>query len=58
LGREVYRDVKAQDAPRVIERMLKAYLGHRASRDETFLAFSRRHEVESLKSIFTVEAGE
>jgi ferredoxin-nitrite reductase len=58
LGREIYRDVKAQDAPRVIERMLKGYLGHRASRDETFLAFSRRHEVEKLKSIFTVEAGE
>src|SRR5262245_1842924 len=58
LGREIYRDVKAQDAPRVIERMLKGYLGHRASRDETFLAFSRRHEVESLKSIFAAEAGE
>ena len=58
LGREIYRDVKAQDAPRVIERMLKGYLGHRASRDETFLAFSRRHEVENLKSIFAAEVGE
>jgi ferredoxin-nitrite reductase len=58
LGREIYRDVKAQDAPRLIERMLKGYLGHRASRDETFLAFSRRHEVENLKSIFAVEAVE
>jgi ferredoxin-nitrite reductase len=58
LGGEIYRDVKAQDAPRVIERMLKGYLGHRASRDETFLAFSRRHEVESLKSIFAGEAVE
>ena len=58
LGREVYRDVKAQDAPRVIERMLKGYLAHRASRDETFLAFSRRHEVKNLKSIFAAEAVE
>ncbi len=58
LGREIYRDVKAQDAPRVIERMLKGYLEHRASRDETFLAFSRRHEVEGLKTIFAAEAGE
>ncbi len=55
LGREIYRDVKAKDAPRVIERMLKGYLGHRASRDETFLAFSRRHEVENLKNLFAVE---
>jgi ferredoxin-nitrite reductase len=58
LGREIYRDVKAQDVPRVVERMLKCYLGHRASRDETFLAFSRRHEVENLKSLFAAEAGE
>jgi ferredoxin-nitrite reductase len=58
LGREIYRDVKAQDAPRVIERMLKGYLGHRASRDETFLAFSRRHEVENLKNLFAAEVDE
>lgn len=58
LGRAIYRDVKAQDAPRLIERMLKGYLGHRTSRDETFLAFSRRHEVENLKSIFAAEAVE
>ena len=58
LGREIYRDVKAQDAPRVVERMLRGYLAHRASRDETFLAFSRRHEIESLKSIFAAEAVE
>ena len=58
LGREIYRDVKAQDAPGVIERMLKGYLEHRASRDETFLTFSRRHEVEGLKTIFAAEAGE
>ncbi len=58
LGREIYRDVKAQDAPGIIECMLKGYLEHRASRDETFLAFSRRHEVEGLKTIFAAEAGE
>ena len=31
LGREIYRDVKAEDAPAAVERMLKAYLAHRAS---------------------------
>ena len=30
LGREIYRDVKADDAPRTVERMLKAYLAHRS----------------------------
>ncbi len=58
LGREIYRDVKAQDAPRTIERMVKGYLAHRASREETFLAFSRRHEVDALKEIFAAEAAE
>ena len=32
LGREIFRDVKAEDAPATVERMLKAYLAHRASR--------------------------
>ena len=58
LGREIYRDVKAEDAPRTVERMLKGYLAHRVSRDETFLAFSRRHEVDALKQMFAAEAGE
>ena len=56
LGREIYRDVKAQDAPRAVERMLKGYLAQRASPEETFLVFSRRHEVEVLKAMFAAEA--
>jgi ferredoxin-nitrite reductase len=58
LGNEIYRDVNAQDAPRAVERMLKGYLAHRASRDETFLAFSRRHDVAALKEMFDAEVGE
>jgi ferredoxin-nitrite reductase len=55
LARDVYRDVKAEDAPRVVERILKAYLAHRATPGETFLAFARRHDVEALKSLFDAE---
>jgi ferredoxin-nitrite reductase len=51
LGREVYRDVKAQDAPATVERMLKAYLTHRASPAETFLAFANRHDLDALKAL-------
>jgi ferredoxin-nitrite reductase len=58
LGREIYRGVKAKYAPRVIESMLKGYLAHRATREETFLAFSRRHEVDHLKTLFDAEMGE
>ena len=57
-GREVYRDLKADDAPRTVERMLKAYLANRAAADETFLSFTRRHDVEALKAMFEREAVE
>lgn len=52
LAREIYRDVRAEDVSPTIERMLKAYLAHRASSDETFRAFTRRHDIEALKTIF------
>jgi ferredoxin-nitrite reductase len=52
LGREVFRDVKAEDAPKLVERMLNVYLARRASVDETFLAFTRRHDAEALKAMF------
>ncbi|HEX5508657.1 MAG TPA: NirA family protein [Pseudolabrys sp.] len=51
LGRELYRDVKASDAPETIERMLKAYLRSRAAPDESFLSFARRHEIDALKAL-------
>ncbi|HEY2533991.1 MAG TPA: NirA family protein [Xanthobacteraceae bacterium] len=57
-GRELYHDVKAEDAPRVVERLLKAYLRHRAVAQESFLAFTRRHELEALKALCEHEPGE
>jgi ferredoxin-nitrite reductase len=57
-GRELYRDVKAEDAPKTVERMLKTYLAHRASADESFMTFTRRHEADALKSLFERQAVE
>jgi ferredoxin-nitrite reductase len=54
IAREIYKDVKAEDAPRTVERILKGYLAHRAD-DETFVDFSKHHEVETLKSMFDAE---
>jgi ferredoxin-nitrite reductase len=51
LARDIYKDVKAEDAPRTIERMLNGYLAHRDA-NETFVAFSKRHEVEQLRTMF------
>ena len=55
LGRELYRDVKAQDAPKTVERILKTYLAHRASREESFIDFARRHGIDALKSMVRLE---
>ncbi|MGB8631675.1 MAG: NirA family protein [Xanthobacteraceae bacterium] len=57
-GREIYRDVKAEDAPATIERMLKSYLAHRAAPQESFTAFTRRHEIDALKALFATETSE
>jgi ferredoxin-nitrite reductase len=56
LGREIYRDVKAEDAPRTIERILMAYLAHRISKDESFTSFAHRHEIDALKVLAAQEA--
>jgi ferredoxin-nitrite reductase len=56
IGQEVYRDVKADDAPKTVERLLKAYLTHRASAEETFLTFARRHDGETLRKLADAEA--
>jgi ferredoxin-nitrite reductase len=57
IGRELYRDVKAEDAPRTVELMLKGYLAHREG-TENFLAFTRRHEIDTLKILFDAETAE
>jgi ferredoxin-nitrite reductase len=55
LGQEVYHDLKADDAPQTVERLLKAYLSHRSSPDETFLSFARRHDGEALRKLADAE---
>jgi ferredoxin-nitrite reductase len=55
IARDVYRDVKAEDAPQTIERMLKAYVTHRAAPDESFLAFTKRHQDDALKAVFDAQ---
>jgi ferredoxin-nitrite reductase len=53
IGRELYRDVLADDAPGVIERILRAYLDCRSASDESFQEFVKRHSIESLKELFS-----
>src|SRR3954462_4263988 len=55
VGHEVYHDLKAVDAPQTVERLLKAYLAHRTSPEETFLSFARRHGGETLRKLTEAE---
>jgi len=48
IGRELMRDVKKEDCPKRIEQLLRAYLAHRDSEDETFFAFANRHDTDVL----------
>jgi len=52
IGREMFKSVAATDAPFVIERMLRAYLEHRQSADESFNDFVHRHPTDALKAWF------
>jgi ferredoxin-nitrite reductase len=49
IAREIFRDVKAEEAPAAVERLLKAYVAHRTSAEESFVAFARRQDDASLK---------
>ncbi|HWM46261.1 MAG TPA: NirA family protein [Xanthobacteraceae bacterium] len=55
IGQEIFHDVKAEDAPRTVERIVRAYLTHRSPK-ESFLDFSRRHDVATLKSMCAEES--
>ena len=57
-GRELFHDVKAGEAPKAVERVLLTYLAHRTSPDESFLAFTRRHDIGALKTLVSQQADE
>src|SRR6201996_7675181 len=56
IGQEVFHDLRAEEAPQTVERLLKAYRTHRAAPDETFLTFARRHDGETLRKLADAEA--
>jgi ferredoxin-nitrite reductase len=54
IGRELWREVRAEECPRKIEGLLRAYLDRRHSPSESFQAFAMRHEPEALKALASV----
>ncbi len=57
LGRELFRDVRKEACPQLIERLLKAYLARRTGPGETFVAFARRHDMTALQEMVAAEGG-
>jgi ferredoxin-nitrite reductase len=51
IGRALWKGITAEDAPRHVEALLKAYLSHRDSPAESFQAFTIRHDADKLSSL-------
>jgi ferredoxin-nitrite reductase len=58
LGREIARDIPADRIPLVIERLVAAYLRRRASTQESFMAFAKRHTAQELVEFATSDPRE
>ena len=56
IGRELYRNVVGTELPVTIEKMLRGYMAERATPQETFNEFVRRHETEQLLETFERQA--
>lgn len=52
IARELYRDVPATDCPALVARMLAAYHAHRSGPEQSFLAFTRSFDADTLKALF------
>jgi ferredoxin-nitrite reductase len=55
IARELYQNVKAEDAPQTVERILRAYMTNRASTEETFVNFAKRNDIEKIKQMAAAE---
>ncbi|MDB5649851.1 MAG: NirA family protein, partial [Hyphomicrobiales bacterium] len=51
IGRLLQSDLTAEDAPAFVESLLKAYLAHRASPEESFQDFTARHDIADLQRL-------
>ncbi|PPD44801.1 MAG: ferredoxin--nitrite reductase [Methylocystis sp.] len=52
---ELLQNVRAEDAPQAVARILRAYRRHRAEDAESFVAFARRHGTETIRRLVNLE---
>jgi ferredoxin-nitrite reductase len=58
IGRELWKGIRAEECPMRIEALLRTYLTRRRGRDESFLAFTLRHELDELRALASPPVGE
>ena len=58
IARELFSNVKAEDAPRTVAHVLNVYLQQRIAQEESFLAFARRVDLATFKAVAQLEAAE
>ncbi|WP_413992874.1 NirA family protein [Labrys okinawensis] len=51
IGRELWSEVRATDCHVRVERLLRGYMAHRHGPDESFQAFTSRHEPQELRTL-------
>jgi len=51
IARELYQNVRAEDAPAAVARILKAYRRRRTNEAETFADFARRNDSETIRRL-------
>ncbi|MCU4179583.1 NirA family protein [Bosea sp. BH3] len=57
MARPFREKVKAEDAPALVEAILRTWQTHRVTPEESFVTFARRHDIEALKAL-VAETGE
>ena len=56
IASELQQNVKAEEAPEAVAKILRAYRMNRTSADETFVDFARRHDIETLRRVVNEES--
>ncbi|MBM3562111.1 MAG: NirA family protein [Alphaproteobacteria bacterium] len=56
IASELQQNVKADEAPEAVARILRAYRKNRASAEETFVAFARRCDIDRLRGLVNEES--
>jgi ferredoxin-nitrite reductase len=51
IGRELWKGVKADEAPARVEQLLRAWQENRVDRTESFHLFANRHDDDALKAL-------